>query len=229
MERTLRGRERDAEPRRGQNLSRALLVLSFALLGAAAVLLAFLLPLEGILSLWDRTRMLRDAGLGYILILPALIYAIRRPFSGLRVRPTSEEPGRDLAEGAVAGTLVALLLVAENALSPPSITLPSTGYALPIFSVAAFAAGPVAEEVLFRGIVFKMMRAHAGFAVGASVSSALFALSHFPRSIIEAIPYFLAGMCLAAAYERRGALIAPIFAHILANVIAFIAVNALVG
>ena len=64
---------------------------------------------------------------------------------------------------------------------------------------------PVAEELLFRGLLFRWLRNRWGFAAGAFVSALVFALAHPPASGSAPL-IFLIGLALAYFYERSGSL-----------------------
>ena len=83
-------------------------------------------------------------------------------------------------------------------------------------------AAPVAEEFLFRGWLFRGLRARFPFFTSAAISAAAFAFLH--GSVIRFIPVFAVGMILASLYERRRSLLATIVAHTTVNaiVVAFV-------
>ncbi len=73
-------------------------------------------------------------------------------------------------------------------------------------------AGPVAEEIVFRGWVYEKSRKAFGFRAALLLSSLLFAAGHaaFPQMLIA----FAAGCILALAREKTGALGVPVLLHI---------------
>lgn len=74
---------------------------------------------------------------------------------------------------------------------------------------------PFAEEVLFRGFLFRYIRQQKSFLFSALLSSALFSLVHFSLAIL---PFtFLLGFATAYAYEKSGNLWASILVHIAVN------------
>ncbi|MDA0241525.1 MAG: CPBP family intramembrane metalloprotease, partial [Proteobacteria bacterium] len=78
---------------------------------------------------------------------------------------------------------------------------------LPIVAILA----PIAEEVLFRGVVFSWLRRRWGFSASALISALPFGLVHLePLVIIFAT---IVGMILAWLYERYENLWVPIIAH----------------
>ena len=88
---------------------------------------------------------------------------------------------------------------------------------LQIVSVVMMA--PIAEELLFRGILFNTIK-HAGYPLaGMFASAALFALVH--GSVALMLPLFVMGFALAWVYEKSGSIIAPIVMHATFNAINF--------
>lgn len=90
-------------------------------------------------------------------------------------------------------------------------------------------AAPVAEELLFRGIVFKGLRdglrgrLPRGVAVGiaALISGSIFGMAHLGGGQNDYIPVLVAlGVLLALAYEWSGTLYVPIAIHSINNAIA---------
>lgn len=79
---------------------------------------------------------------------------------------------------------------------------------------------PLAEELLFRGIIFKRLREHAGFKVAALCASLFFATIH--GSMIQMVYTLILGMFLAYVYEKYGSFKAPVLLHISVNVISLV-------
>ena len=82
---------------------------------------------------------------------------------------------------------------------------------------------PVAEELLYRGVVFGSIHSKNRF-LAYAISAGLFSLIHFvgflpdPTTfLISFVLYLPAGLCLAWAYERSGSILAPILMHITIN------------
>lgn len=81
-------------------------------------------------------------------------------------------------------------------------------------------AGPVAEEALFRGILFPALR-DAGWPRAAYlVASVGFGLIHANRAAF--LPLSLLGGFLAWLYVRTGNLLAPVAAHVVFNLTPFV-------
>jgi hypothetical protein len=86
---------------------------------------------------------------------------------------------------------------------------------------------PLAEELLFRGVIFPGLRDVLGRSAGIGISAALFALFHFSAEL--AVPYLVLGVLLALVVERTRSVWPAVIGHALFNVQAIIALYALVG
>jgi uncharacterized protein len=84
------------------------------------------------------------------------------------------------------------------------------------FCVGGFLA-PVAEEIVFRGLIFGYLRRW-GLPAALLISTALFAAVHLPTLPLTQI---IGGIVFALAYEAGGSLIAPIAIHMLGNLAIF--------
>lgn len=85
--------------------------------------------------------------------------------------------------------------------------------------VAAGLLAPVAEEVFFRGYVFRAITARKGLARGLLYSSFLFGLVHL--NLAAFLPIAVGALLLAVAYHRSGDLWTAIIAHAVNNIFAF--------
>lgn len=74
---------------------------------------------------------------------------------------------------------------------------------------------PVAEELMFRGILYKRFRERQGFWYSAVWSALLFSLMH--SSTTQMIYAFLLGLLLSYLYEKFASFKAPVLLHILLN------------
>ena len=90
--------------------------------------------------------------------------------------------------------------------------------------LAGALVAPVAEEVLYRGLLFGGLHQRLPFAVAASLSGLLFAASH---GLGVLLPIFVLGVGLAFVYWRTGTLWAPIITHAGVNAISLVLVSAL--
>jgi membrane protease YdiL (CAAX protease family) len=86
--------------------------------------------------------------------------------------------------------------------------------------VAAILLAPVAEEILFRGILYVAVK-QAGFPrVALWGTTLLFAAVHM--NIVTFVPLMVLALVLTALYERTNNLLAPITAHALFNALNFV-------
>lgn len=86
--------------------------------------------------------------------------------------------------------------------------------------IRAVILAPIAEELVFRGLVFRRLKGYSNFWVAALVSSAFFGLYHM--NLAQGIFAFLFGIMLAAVYDKFQNLWAPILLHFAANVLSVI-------
>ena len=75
---------------------------------------------------------------------------------------------------------------------------------------------PVAEELMFRGIIYKRFRPYATFARAAVFSALMFSLAH--GNFVQMAYGFAIGMLLAFVYEKFDSFAAPVFLHICVNI-----------
>lgn len=76
---------------------------------------------------------------------------------------------------------------------------------------------PIAEEMIFRGIIANLFKNRI---VGFLISSILFALAHGPKSVYEFIPYFILGLLFTGIYFATGSLKLAILSHMFNNFLA---------
>ena len=86
--------------------------------------------------------------------------------------------------------------------------------AINILSVGILA--PMAEEVVFRGLVYRRMQDYFSVPAAVILSAAAFGIYH--GNVIQAIYAGILGILLALLYERYKTIWAPILAHMAANI-----------
>lgn len=79
--------------------------------------------------------------------------------------------------------------------------------------------GPFAEEIFFRGFLFRGLIARFGLWMACIMSAALFSLAHADIALL--VPAFVSGLILAFVFWRSGSLWPPILAHTTQNAVAF--------
>ncbi len=95
-----------------------------------------------------------------------------------------------------------------------------TGPALIAFYATACFLSPVAEELIFRGILYRTMREKLRVWISILVVSSLFAFIHYYISG-QAIMPFLGGLIFCIGYEKTKFILTPILLHISGNLIIF--------
>lgn len=90
-------------------------------------------------------------------------------------------------------------------------------------ALLVIAVAPVAEEVLFRGFMYRGLRNSVGPWVAAVAVGAIFGLIHLTDADTAPLVPLLAvlGALMCVLYERTGSLAAPIALHVLNNTLAF--------
>lgn len=77
--------------------------------------------------------------------------------------------------------------------------------------------GPMAEELVYRGFVYRRLRERGSQAAAAVWSALLFGLMHF--NLVQGVYAFVLGILLAHIVERTGGLAAAAAAHMAANLV----------
>ncbi|HXY87573.1 MAG TPA: CPBP family intramembrane glutamic endopeptidase [Candidatus Acidoferrales bacterium] len=91
---------------------------------------------------------------------------------------------------------------------------------VPLLLLSGAIVAPIAEEVVFRGYLYKAFRERFKPVYAIGLNAALFSLFHFePRALLW---LFIIGIALAYVYEKTGNLVAPITLHMLNNMVAFL-------
>lgn len=81
--------------------------------------------------------------------------------------------------------------------------------------------GPVLEEVLFRGVIFRALRSALTFWLAALIASTVFALIHVPDAggLEGFVPRLLTGLMFCGLFERTGVPYPAIAVHAALNAI----------
>lgn len=143
-------------------------------------------------------------------------------------RPRWPDVGAGLVVAAAILMVDAVLMVAvellfgDAALGDAQGWIDAALFAAPVATaVALVVTGPISEEVLFRGLLFRGLRRRWGTIGAAVASAALFAIVHpadlSAASMVLVVSTFLTGLILAAATVRRGTLVTAIVAHVVVN------------
>jgi membrane protease YdiL (CAAX protease family) len=95
---------------------------------------------------------------------------------------------------------------------------PSLGQ-LVVYGTGAVLLAPVAEEMLFRGILYPALKQSGHRQLALWVSALLFASTHM--NLMAFLPLTFLALVLAWLYERTANLLAPILTHLLFNAVNF--------
>ncbi|MEX2551220.1 MAG: type II CAAX endopeptidase family protein [Nitriliruptoraceae bacterium] len=163
-------------------------------------------------------------------LLPVLFAG--RPFSRL-LGPTRTTPamvGIGLATGFVVAfasyTVNAIAVLISGSTEPVEQQLLQDalagGVPLILVTLLAIVVAPLAEEVIFRGVLFRALAGRLTVTVGALLSAIVFAVIHFEvvfSQPVALLGLFTIGLLLAVAYHLTGNLLVPIIAHGVFNAI----------
>ena len=165
----------------------------------------------------------------YLSLLGAIYLLVLRrrglTWGDLGLRPAAPEwLGRTLWVTLLAFSLVIVINLLIQSLSgapaenPQVEALAPRGSSLPAFLVLlAMVAGvvPFVEELLFRGLLYTLLRRHLGISPSVVISALLFAALHMIPSLMPSL--FVIGVILALLYERSRSLWPAIGMHGLHN------------
>lgn len=94
----------------------------------------------------------------------------------------------------------------------------------PSFSVQLLCVGilvPVAEELVFRGLIYRRLRRYSKILPAILISAFLFGIYH--GNVVQFIYAFFAGIGLAFVYEKKKSIFAPIILHVVMNITSCVA------
>lgn len=89
-----------------------------------------------------------------------------------------------------------------------------------LVGIGVIILAPIAEEALFRGVLFSTLSERWGYALGSLVSAAIFGLAHLDMTLF--VPLAVAGLVLNALYRSTKSLVPGTFAHMTLNAISVI-------
>ena len=89
-----------------------------------------------------------------------------------------------------------------------------------ILAIAVIVVAPIAEEVFFRGLIYRAIGGMYSPLWGMIISGFLFGLFHFNLGVL--VPFSLIGMLLAWGFQSTGSLFVPIAVHFVINSISFV-------
>jgi membrane protease YdiL (CAAX protease family) len=105
-----------------------------------------------------------------------------------------------------------------STMSLPFAHVTSTGLAAVAISLPSLVAKAIAEEFIFRFVLFQKLRQTLSLATAAMLSAAVFAAIHL-RGDIFFFVYFLSGVVLAILYARTNRFVVPVCVHVVNNLV----------
>lgn len=95
-------------------------------------------------------------------------------------------------------------------------------------ALAAMVLAPIGEELLCRGVIFRLARKTSkSFWIANSIQALTFGVMHF--NLVQGVYAFLIGLALGFLYEKFKSLYAPIVAHFVINTAAMLLVPVVLG
>lgn len=92
-----------------------------------------------------------------------------------------------------------------------------------VFAISSFTLTPVAEELIFRGVLTNLFFKSTWFWPKVVLSGLVFSFAHISTNIVSFCTYCFMGMVLAYVYRRSGSLKNSIALHALNNLVAMAA------
>ncbi|MEW6266691.1 MAG: CPBP family intramembrane glutamic endopeptidase [Thermodesulfobacteriota bacterium] len=149
--------------------------------------------------------------------------------AGLGLTRESLGPGlkKGLIWSAGFGLLAALGLLSARAADLDikgllQLRLPPRGWEIGLYFLVGGLVSPLAEEILFRGLIFGYCRRW-GLAAALLASTLAFALAHLSaqQRVFAPVTQVIGGLVFGLAYERSRSLISPLIIHVLGNLAIF--------
>jgi membrane protease YdiL (CAAX protease family) len=189
-----------------------------------------------VLGLMELNDLIYTVGLAFWILMFSWMFLF--PMWIARKRGVLRWPkvGRVLKESGLAIPLVICLLLAESLILTILSTVTGSSVEagsvfsglrsapndsrLYLFLVPMFTIGPVAEELLFRGLLYNALRRRMAPLVAVVLQSLVFVLIHYhmpETNVMYLLAIFISGIVLAGVYEWRKTIWSPIALHIFKN------------
>ena len=174
------------------------------------------------------------AGLLAVLVLLRVRSVPLRPLVG-PLRPVGRQlgigAGLGLAAIVASSIVVSLLVTLSGSDATPDQVLTGdiaeTPLQLALAVLAAVVLAPLAEELIFRGLLHRSLRTRMRLVPATIISSVIFAIVHVDVALSQPLALVgltLVGAVMAIAYERTGSLLVPVVIHATHNAITIAAV-----
>ncbi len=171
-------------------------------------------------------------GLAALITIPVLLFLFRRDRSREKLAgivPKAKAPAVQylivIAMGAALCIgLNGLFMISGLSFSDESyVEAMETMYSpsLPMQLICLGLLTPACEELTYRGLIFKRVREGGSFVMAAIYSALIFAIMH--GYLVEVIYAFIMGFVFSWFYEKYGSVLAPVAAHMTANIVSVLA------
>lgn len=173
-----------------------------------------------------------SAALGYIAGAVAIFknakHIITRTAENEKLNHLKKEPGKNYALlfGAAAGAtiginlLLELIQLTQNSAAYQEVVKSQYASTFLIGFISYVIITPVAEELLFRGVVYNCVRRIVKVNVAVLISGFFFAAYH--GNSVQGLYAFVMGCLMAYGYEYFGSFYVPVAVHVLANLMAYV-------
>ncbi|MCP3927323.1 MAG: CPBP family intramembrane metalloprotease [Desulfobacterales bacterium] len=191
------------------------------------IILSVIVIIEAILTYIERSGMALFAGvrLFQIFITLLIIFIIYKNFNTIGLKDLFKGFYKGLLWSFCFGVIVSIVGVflyfsKSNPFSLFQTRLPVDKIELITFFLSICIIAPVYEEIIFRGVIYRLLRVR-GIAVAIVSSSVIFSLAHLINGDIS-IVNIIGGFLFAIAFEVEKNLITPITIHITGNTALFL-------
>lgn len=165
---------------------------------------------------------------GAVFVYNTAVVAINGAWEDMKLLHLKEEPKKHYVllamatVGAVLGVNIFLELMGmtDKSAAYQQVVTDQYSAALPVGLICYGLITPIAEELLFRGIVYNKLKKIMKLTPAVVVSAALFGLYH--GNDVQGIYAFIIGALMAYMYEYFADFRMPVFMHIGANVMAYL-------
>ena len=116
--------------------------------------------------------------------------------------------------------LFSLLKITEN--SGTYTEIADRQFSLPLWAgiILYGIISPIAEEIVFRGLVYNRLYRQFGITMAILGSAILFGVYH--GNLVQALYGFILGIIMAILYERYGSFVVPVLLHSAANICVYV-------
>lgn len=171
-------------------------------------------------------------GISALIVIPVMLFLFHRDRRNEKILGIAQNKKASLWKYAgVIGISAVLCIGINNLIMIGNLQAVSAGYeqtskalysaSLPVQVMSLGVLVPIAEELVYRGVMYRRMRQKAGFIRSAVSASLIFAIIH--GNMVQMLYAFLMGMVLCYMYEKYGSIKAPVLGHMVMNLVSIAA------